>query len=193
MRRVAEEVGAGTMTLYGYVRSKDEILDHLAARVLGDVDPPAVRRHDGDWRPALRRYFVELRATLVAHPEFERLFAVHGAASEAAFVHAESGFAVLADAGITGPRAARIWFACMTYTVGFVLWELPRLAEAAAGDAELARARERRMATLPPERFTHVTALAAVLTTSTSDEQFAFGLDALLSGCASADPGTAAG
>jgi len=141
---------------------------------------------DTDWRPALRRYFVELRATLVEHPEFQRLFAVQGAASQAAFDHAEAAFTILAEAGITGTRAARIWFAAMTYTVGFVMWELPRLVEAATAGSAPAQGRRERMAALPAEEYRHIVALSSVLSTSTSREQFEFGIDALLEGAATA-------
>lgn len=182
MRAVAERLDAGVMSLYSHVRSKEDILDHLAARVLGQVEPPAIQSGETDWRPALRRYFTALRVTLVEHPEFQRLFAVQGAASQAAFEHAEAAFGILADAGIKGARAARIWFACMTYTVGFVLWELPRLVEAASSGPAPARERRDRMAGLPPERYTHIVALASVLSTSTSTEQFEFGLDAIMLG-----------
>lgn len=182
MRRVADRLGAGTMSLYGYVDSKEDIWDHLAARILGSIPAPASLEGDDDWRPALRRYFLELRATLVAHPEFQRLFAVQGAASRSAFVHAEAAFAILSEAGITGPRAARVWFACMTYTVGFVLWELPRLVEAASSGGRPTQARRDRMTELPRDRFTFIPAMASVLATSTSQEQFEFGLDALMAG-----------
>lgn len=187
MRAVATALGAGVMSLYSHVRSKEDILDHLAARVLGDIAAPAREPGETDWRPALRRYFIDLRATLVAHPEFQRLFAVQGAASRAAFNHAEAAFAILADAGITGARAARIWFAAMTYTVGFVMWELPRLVEAANTGPAPAQARRDRMAGLPVEKYSHIVALSSVLATSTSREQFEFGLDALLEGATIAE------
>src|SRR5262245_7471646 len=37
MRRVAAELGAGTMTLYYYVRSKDELLDLMDCALMADV------------------------------------------------------------------------------------------------------------------------------------------------------------
>ncbi|HEU5037299.1 MAG TPA: TetR/AcrR family transcriptional regulator [Nocardioides sp.] len=187
MRAVATALGAGVMSLYSHVRSKEDILDHLAARVLGEVAAPHQQADETDWRPALRRYFIDLRATLVAHPEFQRLFAVQGAASKAAFNHAEAAFAILAGAGITGARAARIWFAAMTYAVGFVMWELPRLVEAASAGQAPAQARRDRMAGLPVEEYSHIVALSSVLSTSTSREQFEFGLDALLEGATIAE------
>lgn len=40
MRRVAEELGVGTMSLYTYVRRKDELLVLMLDRVLGEIAPP---------------------------------------------------------------------------------------------------------------------------------------------------------
>jgi AcrR family transcriptional regulator len=52
MRRVAQELGAGTMTLYGYVRTKDELValmdDHLMGELLVSEDELA-----RPWREAL--------------------------------------------------------------------------------------------------------------------------------------------
>ncbi|MGC5614697.1 TetR/AcrR family transcriptional regulator [Georgenia sp. Z1491] len=51
MRRLATELGMGTMSLYRYVPSKAELLnlmlDHVSGAQLGRVDP------DGDWRATL--------------------------------------------------------------------------------------------------------------------------------------------
>ncbi len=47
MRRLAAELGAGTMTLYHYVRTKDELLTLVTDAVMGEVvlaRRPAARR-----------------------------------------------------------------------------------------------------------------------------------------------------
>lgn len=55
MRRVAEALGVGTMTLYSYVPGKDELTDLMADRVMGTLytDPDEPGRC-GHWREALR-------------------------------------------------------------------------------------------------------------------------------------------
>ncbi|MFF4602144.1 TetR/AcrR family transcriptional regulator [Streptomyces sp. NPDC001339] len=52
MRRVAAELGTGTMSLYRYVPGKAELLDLMLDRVQRPSDDPAAPG-DGDWRPAL--------------------------------------------------------------------------------------------------------------------------------------------
>jgi AcrR family transcriptional regulator len=51
MRRVAEELGAGTMTLYHYVRSKNELIVLLVDRMMGELLIPQDEMPT-DWRDA---------------------------------------------------------------------------------------------------------------------------------------------
>src|SRR2546429_919999 len=52
MRRVAAEIGAGTMSLYRYVSRKDDLLDLMVDAALGEMDLPDAP--SGDWRADLR-------------------------------------------------------------------------------------------------------------------------------------------
>jgi AcrR family transcriptional regulator len=67
MRRIAGELGAGTMTLYHYVRTKDELLTLVMDAVMGEVVVP-----DGEmpapWRDALVMLADRSRAALQRHP-----------------------------------------------------------------------------------------------------------------------------
>ncbi len=54
MRRVAQELGVGTMTLYHYVANKDELVTLMMDAVMGEVLVPADRL-PGEWRPAMAR------------------------------------------------------------------------------------------------------------------------------------------
>ena len=58
MRRLAAELDAGTMTLYHYVRTKDELLTLVFDAVLGEVVLPEDQELPEDWRDAV---------TLIAH------------------------------------------------------------------------------------------------------------------------------
>jgi AcrR family transcriptional regulator len=67
MRRVARELGLGTMSLYHYVRSKDELIDLVSDAILGRqlVDEAELRK---GWRPALRAIAVATRRNFERHP-----------------------------------------------------------------------------------------------------------------------------
>jgi AcrR family transcriptional regulator len=68
MRRIAMELGAGTMTLYHYVRTKDELLTLVVDAVMGEVVIPATETMPTDWRLALTMVADRTRAALERHP-----------------------------------------------------------------------------------------------------------------------------
>jgi AcrR family transcriptional regulator len=66
MRRVAQKLGAGTMTLYHYVRNKNELITLMTDQVMADVLVPEGEL-SGDWRAALRQIAIRTRDTFAAH------------------------------------------------------------------------------------------------------------------------------
>ena len=68
MRRLATELGAGTMTLYHYVRTKDELLTLVNDAVMGEVVVPAGQPLSSDWREAVMTIARRSRDTLLRHP-----------------------------------------------------------------------------------------------------------------------------
>src|SRR5262249_6534159 len=67
MRRVAAELGAGTMSLYYYVQSKDELLDLMQDEMLGEVLVPDGEL-PGEWRAALTAIAMRSFAAFARHP-----------------------------------------------------------------------------------------------------------------------------
>jgi AcrR family transcriptional regulator len=68
MRRIANEVGVGTMTLYHYVETKDELLAVVVDAVMGEVVIPDDESIPGDWREALLLIAGRSRASFERHP-----------------------------------------------------------------------------------------------------------------------------
>ncbi|MEV5554370.1 TetR/AcrR family transcriptional regulator, partial [Nonomuraea wenchangensis] len=66
MRRIAAEIGAGAMSLYRYVPSRDNLVELMADRLMGEIDVTGVP--SGDWRADLTRYADEWRAMWLRHP-----------------------------------------------------------------------------------------------------------------------------
>ncbi|MFG1611040.1 TetR/AcrR family transcriptional regulator [Actinoplanes sp. NPDC049265] len=66
MRRVAAEIGAGAMSLYRYVPSRDDLVELMSDRVLGEIDVTGMP--SGDWRADLTRYAEALRTMWLRHP-----------------------------------------------------------------------------------------------------------------------------
>lgn len=68
MRHLAAEIGAGTMTLYHYVRTKDELMTLVHDAVMGEVVLPPDEALPADWRDALTVIANRSRAVLLRHP-----------------------------------------------------------------------------------------------------------------------------
>ncbi|MFD0784208.1 TetR/AcrR family transcriptional regulator [Micromonospora azadirachtae] len=66
MRRIATGIGAGAMSLYRYVPSRDNLVELMADRVMGEIDVAGMP--SGDWRADLNRYADGLRAMWLRHP-----------------------------------------------------------------------------------------------------------------------------
>lgn len=65
MARIAKELGVGTMSLYRYVASKDELLTTMVDTALGTPPPPGANE---DWRAGLTRWSVAVRDAYRGHP-----------------------------------------------------------------------------------------------------------------------------
>ncbi len=68
MRRLAHELGAGTMTLYHYVKTKDELLTLVVDSIMGEVVLGPDETMPEDWREALTLIAGKSRASVLRHP-----------------------------------------------------------------------------------------------------------------------------
>jgi AcrR family transcriptional regulator len=65
MRKLADELGAGAMSLYHYVPNKDRLLDGMVDIVFGEIELPSTR---DDWKAAMRKRALSTREALRRHP-----------------------------------------------------------------------------------------------------------------------------
>ena len=65
MARIAKELGVGTMSLYRYVASKDELLTTMVDTSLGSPPPP---ESGEDWRAGLTRWALGVRTAYQTQP-----------------------------------------------------------------------------------------------------------------------------
>ena len=68
MRRLAAELDTATMTLYHYIRTKDELLSLVTDAVMGEVLLPPGEAMPSDWRAAVRLIAHRSRAVIERHP-----------------------------------------------------------------------------------------------------------------------------
>lgn len=174
MRAVAERLGVGTMTLYGYFRDKDQLLDAL---IDAKSDALEIPQSDGPWRPRLRELMLHLHAQLVENPFLAALRLRRPLMSAGAMRWTETGLKLLADAGLPRAEAARAFRGLFVFTFGHAVF-LP------AGDAEeVVRAARAALLALPSESFPAVTAAADELPkTLVEQETYEYCLDRMLDG-----------
>lgn len=176
MRRLAQELGAGTMTLYTYFRDKEELLDAAVEQVAGQVaTPPA----SGSWQERLRALIEEVYRSLVEHPSGVELRRTRPILTPAALRTTEAGMRILVEAGFSAPEAARAWRSLFVYTFGFAQFtpaEVP---------AAVRREWQRRLDALPADEFPVLTSASReAVDTMSGEAQFDHGLDRLLWGLA---------
>lgn len=123
MPALAKHLGVGTMTLYGYVDNKEDLLDKIATRLFEDLE---VSSHKG-WQQGMVDFFSDFREAAIAHPTLARLLASGRITIPAVFDILEGFFGEMTDDGVSIDEAIRLFYAALTYTIGFVLWEIPRV------------------------------------------------------------------
>jgi AcrR family transcriptional regulator len=174
MRRLATELDVGTMTLYGYFRSKEEL---TAAMVDVATANAPIRVADGHWRDQLRALMLGIRRTLAEHPSFVQLRLTRPILTPGALRASDAGLRILDRAGFDKAEAARAYRALFLYTFGHAGFGSPP-------DPEQTRRHAKAVALALPEREYPALSAAAteVSEVMAGDEPFEWGLDRFLDG-----------
>jgi len=174
MRRLAAELGVGTMTLYHYFPSKRELLDAVVDVAFAQQDPP---RLEGSWREQIALLAGWARGTIARHPGLAQIRAGVPILRPEALRFSEDGLRVLEDAGFDTAEAVKAYRLLFTYTVGFSLLSSPA-AENQARDAA-----RQALAALPPEYYPRLSAaVEEAAEAMAGDVVFDYGLERLLDG-----------
>jgi AcrR family transcriptional regulator len=177
MRRLAGTLGAGAMSLYHYVASKDELLD---AMVDGVFDEIALPSDDAPWQTAMRRRAVSARQALGRHRWAIGLLESRTSPGPANLRHHEAVTACLRKAGFSVVMATHANWLIDSYVYGYALQaaNLPFDTPEEFADAT----QEVYLPQLPPEEFPYLNESAAALVAAGYDpaEEFIFGLDLVL-------------
>ena len=177
MRRLAGALGAGAMSLYHYVASKDELLDAMTDIVFGEIELPP---EDAEWQSAMRRRAVSARQVLARHPWAIGLMESRTSPGPANLRHHEAVTACLRRAGFSVLMATHANWLLDSYVYGFALQEASLPFGTADELADMAE--DVYLPQLPPDEFPYLNESAAALVAAGFDpaEQFIFGLDLVL-------------
>ena len=106
MRRVAQRLGAGTMTLYHYVRNKDELIALMSDAVMAEVVVPEGELSD-DWRAALTQIANRSHAAFSAHHWVFQRMGDDGVPGPNGMRHFEQSLQAVAALGLDRERDLR--------------------------------------------------------------------------------------
>lgn len=129
MRRVAEELRVGTMSLYRYLPGKAELLDVMVDRVCGEVARP--QRRAATWRKRLERVARANRALLERHRWLLQVSTLHPPLGPGVLTKYEHELAAVEGIGLTDVEMDAV----LNLVIGYV-----RTAVEAAVHAERVRA-----------------------------------------------------
>jgi len=198
MRRVAAELDAGTMTLYNYVRTKDDLLALMHDAIMGEVLVPPDELPP-EWRAALTVIARRVRSALLRHP-WALASLQEAQFGPNAMRRFEQHLAALAPTGFDAATKFDLLTFVNSYVFGnaMITSESRGRAAAAQADPDAVKAMiEFGMAQLSSGEFPHTAALLTQIPPPAPgqssgppmdeqglDEQFERGLQALLDGAA---------
>jgi AcrR family transcriptional regulator len=176
MRRLADELGVGTMTLYGYFRSKSDLLDALMDESTVGVRPPAL---EGPWRERIATLAKAMRRSLERHPALVQIRMQQALTRPRQFILTELVTTALLEAGLERAEAARAFRVLFTYVFGYVAFSPSATADTARRVVRLS------LAALPPDEYPLISSMAdEAAAAAAGDEQFEYGLELILDGIA---------
>ncbi|HEY3869156.1 MAG TPA: TetR/AcrR family transcriptional regulator C-terminal domain-containing protein [Actinocrinis sp.] len=190
MRAVAQRLGMGTMSLYRYVQSRQQLEGLIVELVLSGIDldlGPAAR---GPWQDRLGLLMARARAAAAEHPNCVPLLLTHRHSAAGSRDWGEALLGALTDGGFAGVRRVAAFRALLSYLIGAL--QVEHLGPLSGpGTAALAG--------LPQDAYPLLSATARDASALAPEAEFRQGLDLLLAGLAvqdtataSADPTTAA-
>jgi AcrR family transcriptional regulator len=122
MRKVAAKLGAGTMSLYRYVASKDDLLDLMVDAVRGEEQLPD--EPSGDWRAELAKQARRTRRGARRHPWAIGFILARPNLGPNALHSIEHSMAAVDGLGLDIDRMLDIVATVSAFAIGFVQAEL---------------------------------------------------------------------
>lgn len=187
MRRVAQKLSAGTMTLYHYVRNKDELVALMSDAIMGEILVPEGELSD-DWRTALTQIAIRTHGVFARHRWIFDRFG-DGRPGPNGMRHFEQSLAAVTPLGLERADTLELIGMVDDYVFGFSLREVQEREEQERGwPAELVGFLQREIDTgnypLISEYFGDDAGAGVeeVLEMMTSEGRFERGLERLLDG-----------
>jgi TetR/AcrR family transcriptional regulator, tetracycline repressor protein len=173
LRALAQRLGSSTATLYRHFDNRDELLNHVVDHTFSGAPTQAGELQGREWEDACRAMATSMFESLRKHPNVTALLLARAPTGPNAVALRELALQMLLNAGFSPSVAVRSYATLARFVLGFAL----QLTGEQADDVTTAGAsRGSAEHGLP--------GTATVAEVAPLDEQFAFGLDLLLTGIA---------
>jgi AcrR family transcriptional regulator len=120
MRKLAENLGVGAMSLYHYVPNKEVLLDGMVEIVFSEIEVPTTEM---DWKLAMRRRAISVRDALLRHQWAVGLMEARLQPGPASLAHHNGVLGSLREAGFSMEMAVHANSVMDAYIYGFALQE----------------------------------------------------------------------
>jgi len=118
MRKLGEELNVEAMSVYRHVANKEDLLNGMIDAVFGEIELPS---HSEDWKTALRKRSLSVRAALLRHPWATGLMDSGTQPGHATLRHHNRVLGTLRNGGFSVPMAAHAFSAIDSYIYGFAM------------------------------------------------------------------------
>lgn len=176
MRRVAAELGTGAASLYWHVADKEQLLHLMLDRIMGEIELPAP--DPTRWQEQLREYARASRAMFGRHGDIAIATLGRVPMGPNLVRIAEWLLALMRASGV--PDRPATWFADLIALFGSAQAVEDHIAK--SGDDPAIEEMGAYLSALPASAFPNLAAVAADMTSGSSDERFEFGLELLIRG-----------
>ena len=132
MRRLAAELGCGVMTLYTYVRDREDLLSGVVGLLIAEVETGHLP--GSSWQEDVRRAAASYRAMALRHPRAFPALALAPSSDPGLRAHVRRIVDGLMEGGFDEAAARELFSVVDSFGSGFLLMELSGPEEPAEGD-----------------------------------------------------------
>lgn len=178
MRRVADEIGVSASALYGYVASKEELVQLVLEQIIAEVPiPPA----EGDWQELVKTFAREMLGIFRRHRGVAALTMGRVPFGPSMLAGGEYILSQLRAAGLPDQVAAFVGDLGGLYVGAVALeQEVTPIIE----PADFVNQAAGWLKSLPEDKFPNTVELADKLVAGNADDRFEWGLDVIVRGLA---------
>ncbi len=149
MRKLADELSAGAMSLYHYVPNKEELLDGMVDIVFSEIELPST---DVDWRTAMRQRAISTREVMNRHRWAVGLMESRTTPGPASLRLHNAVLGCLREGGFSIEMTIQAYSVQDAYIYGFALQEKSLPFDSTEESAAVAEEQVRQFAALAEER-----------------------------------------